>query len=87
MSGKKPFKPTARTIYDWTDLLFLGEEMGYGWNETHDLMMFCNAKVWNDSTYGVFLSELDDLNNEDTVKIMRKFFKLLGNPELVEFAV
>jgi hypothetical protein len=80
------FKPKARTIYDWTDLLFLGEEMGYGWNRTHDLMDFCNARIWNDSTHGVFLEEIEDIGNEDAIKIMREFFKRVGNPELVEFA-
>jgi len=76
----------VRTVYDWTDLLFLGEEMGYNWNKTHDLMDFCNARMWNDSTHGVFLVELDDIENECARKIMREFFERVGNPELVEFA-
>ena len=86
MSGKKPLKPMPRTIYEWTDLLFIGEELGYGWNETHDIMDFCNARMWNDSTHGIYLAEIDDIIKDDARKIMREFFKRVGNPELVEFA-
>lgn len=80
------FKPKPRTVYEWTDLLFLGEEMGYGWNRTHDLMDFCNAKMWGDSTHGILFEELEHIYDEDANKIMTEFFKRVGNPEEVVFA-
>ena len=87
MSGKKkkqPWIPKGRMVYEWTDLLFIGEELGYNWNEAHDIVIWCNPRFHGASTVPVDLDELRD-NCEDSQKILKEFFKRAAVLDTVEF--
>jgi hypothetical protein len=78
------WKPRARTVYAWTDLLFIGKELGYHWNQAHDIVIWCNPKFHAVTSLSVDKDELAD-RDEDSQKILGEFFSRIGNPETVEF--
>ncbi len=75
--------PKGRTVYDWTDLLFIGEELGYDWNAAHDIVNWCNPTFHSTGTYGIEREDLE-YRDEDSQKIVGEFFKRIGNPDTVE---
>ena len=81
---KKDWQPRARTVYAWTDLLFIGKELGYHWNQAHDIVVWCNPQFYGMSSCSVDRDELQD-RDEDSQKIFTEFFNRIGNPDTVEF--
>ncbi len=56
-----------KNVCDFSVILFCAEDLGYGWNTAHDILVDANIAA----IYGaqdVYIEDIDEIENEDAKK-------------------